>query len=186
MKLSTEEIKKIVLSSMVFIILLYCYKNLMLDEQDKREKRANDTIASLTPQLAKAQEQIKRTAAIKEKAPEGNEVLDQIKAMIPSGEPVAWFPPRITDFLKRQGIEKSSVRMAGQSGGKDLPGFKRIGWTIELPRTEYVQLAIAIAGLENEEPLLEINSVQIDESSDNAQFQHAILNISTIVRDEKQ
>jgi hypothetical protein len=186
MKLNAEEIKKIVLSAMVFIILLYCYKNMMLDDQSKRETRALETIASLTPQLADAQKQINRTTALKEKAPADNEILDQIKAMIPPGEPVAWFPPRIMEFFKRQGIEKSSVRQSGVSGGRELPGFKRIAWTIDLPRTEFVQLAIAIAGLENEEPLLEITGLQIDESADNLQFQHATLNVSIIAKDDKR
>jgi len=186
MKLSSEEIKKIVLSAMVFAILLYCYKNMMLDDQNKREKNALDTIESLTPQLADAQKQINRTAVLKEKAPADNEVLDQIKAMIPAGEPVAWFPPRMTDFFKRQGIEKSSIRQGGVSGSKELPGFKRIAWTIDLPRVEFVQLAIAIAGLENEEPLIEITGLQIDENSDDPQFQHATLNVLSIVKDEKR
>ncbi|MEI8340734.1 MAG: hypothetical protein WCH43_04250 [Verrucomicrobiota bacterium] len=186
MKFNAEEIKKLILSLMMFMILLYCYKNFLLDDLNKRETNANSTIASLSPELKKAQDQITRTAGLKDKAPADNEVLDQIKALIPAGEPVAWFPPHITEFFKRQGIEKSFVKQGGAVSGKDLPGFKKIGWSIELPRTEFVQLAIAIAGLENEEPLLEINSLLIDESADNLQFQHASLNVTTIIKDDKR
>jgi len=186
MKLSAEEIKKIVLSTMVFFMLLYCYKNMMLDDLNQRENHAHETIDSLTPQISDAQKQINRTEVLKLKAPADNEVLDQIKAMIPPGEPVAWFPPRMTDFLKRQGIEKSSVHQGSLASDKVLPGFKRIGWSIDLPRTEFFQLAIAIAGLENEEPLIEITSLQIDESADNLQFQHAALNVNCIIKDEKR
>ena len=186
MKLNAEEIKKLFLSTLMIAILLYCYSNLMLDDLNKREARSTGIINSLTPEIKKAQEQINRTALLKEKAPAENEILDQIKAMIPAGEPVAWFPPRITEFFKRQGIEKCTVRQGGAAAGKELPGFKRIGWSIDLPKTEFVQLAIAIAGLENEEPLIEIVNLQIDENNENHQFQHAILNVSTIIKDEKR
>ena len=184
MKFSTEEFKKMILSLMFFIILLYCYKNMLLDSQNKREERSTASIAMLTPEIAKAGEQIERTEKLKTKAPASNEFLDQVKALIPHGEPVAWFPPRITEFFKRQGIEKCAVRQGSPAGGKDLPGFKRIGWSIDLPKTEYVQLAIALAGLENEMPLLEINGLQIDEATDNPQFQHASINVTSIVKDE--
>jgi len=186
MKLSNEEMKKVFLSTMIFVVLVYGYDNFLLDDLNKSEKGAETTITRLKPDLAKAEDQIHQTTILKEQAPHEGEALEQIKALIPSGEPVAWFPPRMTDFFKRQGIERSSVRPGGVSGFSEIPGFKRMGWTIDLPKVEYAKLAIAIAGLENEELLLEINGLSLDPKPDSIEFQHATLDVSIIVRDEKR
>jgi len=187
MKFDAEEIKKAILSGIMVLIVLYCYKNLMLDDLNRRETNANGIIASLKPQLDKAKEQINRTQSLIDSAPADTQVLEQIKALIPPGEPITWFPPRIVEFFKRQGLDKiPPPRKGNESLDPSLPGFKKIAWSIELPKTEFVQLGIAIAGLENEEPLLEITGVQIDESNDNLQFQHASMSISTIVKDDKR
>jgi len=185
MKLSREELKKVFLSTMIFVVLVYAYNNFLLDDLNKTEKTAKATIARLEPELEKAESLIRKTAALKEQAPHGVEALDQIKALIPSGEPLTWFPPRITDFFKRQGIEKSSVRPLSSLASIEAAGFKRLNWTIDLPKVEYAQLAIAIAGLENEHPLLSITSITLDQKIDSIQFQHAVLNVSIIVKDEK-
>lgn len=186
MKLSNEELKKVFLSTMIFVVLVYGYDNFLLDDLNKSEKGAETTIARLKPEIAKAEDQIHQTTVLKEQAPHEGEALEQIKALIPPGEPVAWFPPRITDFFKRQGIERSSVRPGAVTAINQIPGFKRIEWTIDLPRVEYAKLAIAIAGLENETPLLEINSLSLEQKPDSIEFQHAILSVSIIVKDEKR
>ena len=185
MTLSREELKKVFLSAMIFVVLVYAYNNFLLDDLNKTEKTAKATIARLKPELEKAENQIRQTAALKDQAPHGVEALDQIKALIPQGEPLTWFPPRITDFFKRQGIERSSVRPLSTIANNEIAGFKRMTWIIDLPKVEYAQLAIAIAGLENEYPLLSITSLTIDQKIDSIQFQHAVLNVSIIVNDEK-
>ena len=63
-----------------------------------------------------------------------------------------------------------------------MPGFRRLFWTIDVPKVEFVPLGIAIAALENDQPLLEITNLQIEQSKDNVQFQHATLTVATIVK----
>jgi len=186
MKFNAEEIKKLILSVIMIGILLFGYKNLMLDDQDRRELLGNKSIADLEPKIKGAQEQILRTAEMEKKAPAENETLEQIRSLIPAGEPVAWFPPHMVEFLKRQGMDKCSVRLNGISPARDLPGFRMTSWAIDLPKTEFVQLAIAIAGLENEEPLLKITNLQIEANRSDLQFQHAVLTVETLVKDEKR
>ena len=186
MKLSTEEIKKIGLSVLVLIVFFYCYKNMMLDQQTRREELAVKVIEDLEPKIKAAQEQIRRTADVEKQAPADNETLEQINALIPSGDPITWFPPRMTEFFKRQGIEKCTVQAAGNSSDANLPGFRKSSWSIEIPKTEFTQLAIAVAGLENEEPLLEITNLHIEASTESFQFQHAILTVNTIIKEEKR
>ena len=67
-------------------------------------------------------------------APVPISVMEQIKAGIPEGAPVAWFPPRIQDFFKRQGIERVATRLNNEMADKDLPGFRRLFWSIDLPK----------------------------------------------------
>ncbi len=181
MKLDKEESKKIILSGLLLCGLLYCYFSMLLGPLAAHQESAEKTMKDLEPQIAAARLQMKQTQAVEARAPVANETLEQIKALIPDGAPVAWFPPRMVEFFKRQGIDKSSTRMNGESLDSDLPGFRKLSWTIDLPKVEFVPLAIAIAGLENEEPLLEVNSVSIGTGSD-AQYQHGSLMVTTIVR----
>jgi hypothetical protein len=63
-----------------------------------------------------------------------------------------------------------------------MPGFKRLVWSIDVPRVEYVPLGVAISCLENDEPLLTILNVAIDTLPADAQYQHATLILSTLVK----
>ena len=91
---------------------------------------------AIEPKIAGAKAQMKKTQSLEASAPAAAETLDRIKALIPEGAPVAWFPPRIQDFFKRQGIEKSSVRLNNEFADKELPGFRKLFWSIELPKVE--------------------------------------------------
>ena len=106
----------------------------------------------------------------------------QIEAMIPEGAPVAWFPTRIADFFKRQGFDKSFTRMNSDVPEKEIPGFRRLTWTVDLPKVEFLPFANAVALLENDEPLIEINSLQIDASREEVETQHALLNVNNLIK----
>lgn len=182
MKFGKEEIKKTFLGGLVLFALLYVYFNIMLAPLAKKEKAYKKEIVEIQPKVATADSQIKTAAAIEKSAPEANEVLEHIKAMIPEGAPIAWFPPRMVDFFKRQGIEKCSVRLNNEVPEKELLGFKKLFWAIDIPKVEFVPLGIAISGLENEELLLEITNIKIEEIKDEAQYQRATLTVSTLVK----
>ncbi len=181
MKLDKDNTQKIVLAVILLVGLVYCYFTMLLGPLDKGQIAATHRMAELTPQIAAARETIKATQALEAKAPVANETLEQIKGMIPMGAPIAWFPPRMADFFKRQGIEKSATRLSGDLLDPSMPGFRKLLWTIDLPKVEFVPLAIAIQGLENEEPLIEVTSLQIATGGD-PQFQHASITLCAIVR----
>lgn len=181
MKFTQEEFKKIFFIALVLVGVLYFYFDVLLGGISANETKKNAIITELQPKIKTAREQIQRTKELERKSPEVSETLDQIKALIPPGAPVAWFPPRVTDFLKRQGIDKASTRQNEEAPDKELIGFRRLTWTIELPKVPFPKLGIAIAGLENEDPLLEIFKIQIGENIDDPLAQNATLNIATIV-----
>lgn len=182
MKLGKEEIQKIFLSILLLIGLLYAYFTMLLDPLSKQEENAKKTVADLAPKIAAAKSLIKDVAQREKDAPKTNETLDQIKSMIPEGAPIAWFPPLITGFMKRQGIDKCTIHMGGDAAEKDLPGFKKMYWNLEMPHVDLPTLGIAIAALENQEPLLEVSNVQISASRDDVQYQSARVTLSTIVK----
>jgi len=162
--------------------LLYCYFSMLLGPLDKDEDAANATIRDKSPQVETDKETIKSAKALKAGADAADATLDQIKSMIPNGSQRAWFPPLITEFFNRQGIDKISVRYGDEGPDKDLAGFKRGAWGLDITHVEIVQLALSIAAFENEHPLMEIDSLQIEASKDSVQYQTARMNVSTVIK----
>jgi hypothetical protein len=155
---------------------------MLLGPLEKQEADAKGKIAQLKPQIDEANKAIKDAVPFEKKGAEATETLDQIKSLIPDGAPIAWFPPKIIEFFKRQGIEKTAVHLGGENSDKDLPGFKKLSWGLEIPRVDVVQLGIAIAALENEHPLIEINNLQIEELKDNVQYQSVKITLTTTIK----
>jgi hypothetical protein len=181
MKLEQEQIKKIALSVLLLVALLYGYFTYLLGPLQQAQKSATDGIASVVPQISDAKAQIAKTADLETKAPQATAFLTSLKNTIPDGAPIAWFPPKITDFFRSKGIEKCTTHLVSE-GGDAMPGFKKLTWAIDVPKVEFVPLGIAISCLENDEPLLTILNVSIDATREDAQYQHATLIVMTLVK----
>lgn len=182
MKLGKEEIQKLILAGLIVLGVVYSYFNLLLGPLGKSQEATRKSITALGPEIAAAKAQIKRTDDVEKSAPASMETMRRVVAMIPEGSPVAWFPPRVGDFFKKQGLEKNSTRLNSEISEKEMVGFRRMVWGIDLPKVGYVPFATAVAALENEEPLLEISALQLDASRDDVEMQHAILTVSNIVK----
>ena len=85
-------------------------------------------------------------------------------------------------FFKREGVEKTTARMAGELVEKELTGFGKFVWAIEVPRVEFITFAQALSALENGEPLMEVQTLEIEAGRDEAQFQRVSLTLHNIVR----
>ncbi len=186
MKLGKEEIQKIFLGVLLLIGVVYSYFNLLLGPLKRRQSICQQNITALEPEIALARAQIKKTEAIEASAPQARATVAQIDAMIPEGSPVAWFPTRIQDFFKKAGIDKSSTRMNSEYEDKNLSGFRKIAWGVDLPKVEFIPFATAVADLENSDILLEIGSIQIDASRDEVETQHVALTVHNIVKQNQQ
>jgi hypothetical protein len=182
MKLGREEIQKIILAGLIIFGVVYSYFNLLLGPLSARQDALQKSVTALGPEIATAKAQIQRTKEIEQSAPGKMATTKQVIATIPEGSPVAWFPPRVGDFFKKQGLDKSSTKLNAEIFDKEMVGFRRMSWGIDLPKVEFVPFATAVAALENEEPLLEINSLQLDASRDDVEMQHALLTVSNIVK----
>ena len=182
MKLGKEEIQKLVLGSLLLIGLVYVYFNMLLGPLAARQVTVRKSIADLEPQIAAAQAQIKKTAGLEAAAPKSTQTLAQISAMIPEGSPVAWFPKRLGDFFKSRGVEKASTRMNNEAEDKSLPGFRRISWSVDVPRVDFIPFAAAVAQLENEDPLVEIGTLVVDTSREDVDSQHILMTLNNLVK----
>ncbi|EDY19551.1 hypothetical protein CfE428DRAFT_2727 [Chthoniobacter flavus Ellin428] len=182
MKLDKEEIQKIVLGALLLIGVVYSYFDLLLGPLTKRAETTEIAVNALGPEIANAKGQIAKTQQLEKDTPSLLLPMRQAEAMIPEGAPVAWFPTRITEFFKKEGIDRASTRMTGESVEKELPGFRKISWGVDLPKVEFVNFGQAVAALENEEPLLEITALQIDASRDDVEAQHAFLTVNNLVK----
>ncbi len=182
MKLGKEEVQKIVLGTLICFGVVYSYFNLLLGPLSKRHAALEKSLVALGPEIAAAKAQIKKTQDIEASAPGRMATTRQVVAMIPEGSPVAWFPPRVSDFFKKQGLEKATTKLNSEVVDKEMAGFRRMSWGIDLPKVGFVPFATAIAALENEEPLVEINNLQIDTTREDVEMQHALLTVSNIVK----
>ena len=181
MKLDKEHLQKIFLAGAVLLLLLYGYFAYLLGPLQDGARGAANGITTIIPQISDAKAQIAKAAALEQQAPVATRFLENLKATIPDGAPIAWFPPKMADFFKSHGIEKCTTHLVSD-GGEVMPGFKKMVWLVDLPKVEFVPLGIAISDLENGEPLLNILNVTVDATREDAQYQHATLTLSTLVK----
>ncbi len=182
MKLSKDQIQKIVLGGMIFCGVIYSYSAFLLGPlSSSREKAIKDT-AELTPKISAAHAQITKTEGIEKKAPASLRLIEQVQSMIPQGAPIAWVPTKISDLFRREGVEKISARMAGELPEKELTGFGRYSWSVEVPRVEFIAFGRALSAMENDEPLMEIQALEVDAGRDDVQFQRVSITLQNIVR----
>ena len=86
-------------------------------------------------------------------------------------------------FFANQQIDKATARLENSAPFKeaDLAGWMRYNWMIDLPQTDFATLGKAIAELENTEPLLSINRINIHALPDDPQFQQVTLTVATAI-----
>ena len=182
MKLNKDQIQKIVLGGMVFCGVIYSYFAFLLGPLNTSREQAIKDTADLGPKITSARAQLSKTKGIEEKAPASLRLLEQVQAMIPQGAPIAWVPTKLSELFKRESVEKVTARMSGEAVEKELTGFGRYVWSVVVPRVEFTTFGRALSALENDEPLMEIQALEIDAGREDAQFQRASITLQNIVR----
>ncbi len=182
LKLGKDQIQKIVLGGMTFCGVIYSYFAFLLGPLTAAREQAIKDTAELGPKVSAARAQISKTKGIEEKSPASLRLIDQVQAMIPQGAPIAWVPTKLADLFKRESVDRVSARMAGEAAEKELTGYGRYVWNVEVPRADFITFGRALSALENDEPLMEIHSLEIDAGRDDVQFQRASITLHNIVR----
>jgi hypothetical protein len=180
-KLSKDHLKKLMLSSMGFVGLVYVYFSFFLGPLNSSRDASLAQINELQDKVANSKNEMTKTAKLEKQAEAATGRFAALKALSPEGAPIAWFPPRVKAFFASQQIDKATARLESSAGYKetDLANWMRYNWIIELPQADFSTLGKAVAALENSEPLLSITRINIRALPDDPQSQQVMLTAST-------
>ena len=179
--LSKDQIKKLMLSAMGFVVLVYVYFSFFLGPLNNSRDTMLGQISELQGKVANSKNELTKTAKLEKQAETATNRFAALKALSPEGAPIAWFPPRMKTFFANQEIDKATARLENSNAYKetDLANWMRYNWVIELPQADFSSLGKAVAALENAEPLLSITRVSIKALPDDPQFQQVTMVAST-------
>ncbi len=185
-KFTKDQIQKVVLSSIGFVVLLYVYLTFFLGPLNRSRAATEKQMSELQRKVASSKTEIIKAANLEKQAIAATGRFAALKTLSPDGAPIAWFPPRLKTFLGNQRIEKATVRPESNGSFKqpELADWVRYSWLVDLPQTDFITLGKALAELENTEPLLSISRLSISGINENPQFQQVslIANVAIVER----
>jgi hypothetical protein len=181
MKLTKDQKQKLALGGMIVVGVIYVYFEFLLGPLRRAEQAAASATTALEPKISVAKAQIKKVELLKAKQPAAKQYMDQIKSMIPEGSPIAWFPPRMVEFFKQHGIDRVTARLNNETVERELTGFRRLNWGVEAPKANFLVFAATVAALENEEPLIEIQSFEIETLREDVSAQRSALILNNLM-----
>jgi hypothetical protein len=183
LKLTKDQIQKLMLSTIGFFVLVYVYFSFFLGPLNRSRDSMLATINEVQGKIANSKTEITKTSNLEKQATTATTRFAALKALSPEGAPIAWFPPRIKTFFANQQLDKATARLENSVPYKeaDLANWMRHNWLIELPQADFSVLGNAIAALENSEPLLSLTRVNIRALQDDQQFQQVTLTASTAI-----
>lgn len=170
---SKDKIQKLALSAIGFIVLIYVYFGFFLGPLNKSRAAAEATMADLQAKLGSSKSEMARAANLEQEAGTATTRYAALQALTPDGAPIAWMPPRMKAFFANQQIDKAVARLGNSTALKEpeLEAWLNYSWLIDLPLADFSTLGTAIAALENAEPLLSINKLNLHALPDQPQFQ---------------
>ena len=183
LNLSRDQIQKLVISAIGFVILLYVYFGFFLGPLNRSQASMLASIQDLQDKVGSSEQTMANVTKLEREAGAATARYAALTNANPEGAPIAWFPPRMKAFFTNQRIDKATARLEGNLPYKeaDLAGWTRYNWTLDLPQTDFSVLGYAVAELENTEPLLSIHHINIHVLADDPQFQQVSLNVATAI-----
>ncbi len=183
LKLKKDQLQKVMLSSIGFIVLVYVYFSFFLGPLNRSHDLMLGQIEETQNKVANSKNEITKASNLEKQATAATTRFAALKALSPEGAAIAWFPPRMKTFFANQEIDKATARLENTSTFKepDLASWVRHSWLIELPQADFSTLGKAVATLENGEPLLSVVRVNIHALPEDPQFQQVTLTASTAI-----
>jgi hypothetical protein len=183
LNLSKDQIQKLALSTIGFVVLLYVYFSFFLGPLNKSRDSMMVSINELQSKVGNSKNEMAKANTLERQASAATTRYAALTNLSPEGAPIAWFPPRMKIFFSNQQIDKTTARLDGNVPYKDadLSGWMRYNWLLDLPQTDFSTLGKAVAELENTEPLLSIHHLNIHALADDPQFQQVTLNVATAI-----
>jgi hypothetical protein len=183
LNLSKDQIQKLAISTIGFVVLLYVYFSFFLGPLNRSRDSMLASMNDLQNKVGGSKNEMSKTANLETQASAATTRYTALTNSNPEGAPIAWFPPRMKIFFANQQIDKITARLESSALYKeaDLSGWMRYNWMLDLPQTDFSTLGKAVAELENTEPLLSINHLNIHALADDPQFQQVSLNVATAI-----
>jgi hypothetical protein len=184
MKLSQDQIKKISLSLIGLVALVYCYFSFLLGPLQTNRDNMISTTAELESKVEGSKKTMERTAQLERTAAAAIGLSKTVDAMIPEGAPLAWVPPRIKSFFASDGVDPGAIRLLTTFPMKEpeMAIYAIDDWLVDFPHADFLVLAKSIARFENENPLWSVASVRIKANEAELGLQTATLGIRTLVK----
>lgn len=179
--MSKEQKQKVILGALFSGAFIYAYFVLGLGPLKKKAEAAAKEIKMLKPKLADADQKIKARDQLKARVPQAEALLVQIGKMIPEGAPIAWFPTMINNHFKARGGERVSTRMLNEVADPAVEGYQRINWTIDIPKTDAIEFSTVLSEFENQQPLVDCQSIVIEFQKEDPQNQRVTLSLANSV-----
>lgn len=171
--LSKDQIKKISLSAVGVVFLLYVYFTFFLGPLARSRNTMLTQIRDKQSKIDSSKGDMSKAAALENQAKAATAKFAALKALNSEGAPIAWFPPRIKVFFANEQVDKAGARLETSVSFKEpeLSGWMKYNWLVEIPQADYAALGKAIADLENAEPLLSITKLTLRAQTDQSEFQ---------------
>ena len=182
MKLNKDQKQKIILGVMLMGGVIYATNDFLLAPLATERQRMKHEMEDAQPKVREMRGQLARTRDLATKGPASEKTVKQVDAMIPDGAPIAWFPPKVADFFKSRGIDRASAKMNNEGIDKDLTGYRRLVWAVDIPSVDYMPFGAAIAELENSQPLFEITGFELVATRERPDALRAGLTIQNIIK----
>lgn len=181
LNLTKDQIQKLALSSIGFVVLLYVYFSFFLGPLNKSRDSMLLSINDLQAKVGSSKSEMTKATNLEKQASAATTRFAALKALNPEGAPIAWFPPRMKSFFAREQIDRATTRLDNSVSFKEteLAAWTQYNWMFDLPQADYAILGKAIADLENSEPLLSIRHINIHSVPDDPQFQQVSLSATT-------
>src|SRR5450755_2913463 len=182
-KFSKDQIQKLALSTLGFVALIYVYFTFFLGPLNKSRTSMETNIDDLQAKLGTSKSEMSKATNLQKEAATATTRFAALKNLSPEGAPIAWFPPRMKLFFANHQIDKATARLDASTAYKEaeMSEWMRYTWMIDLPQTDFITTAQAIAELENTEPLLAISRLTLKAGTDDPQFQQVTLATNTAI-----
>jgi len=165
--LNKDQLKKISLSGMGFVFLVYVYFTFFLGPLNRSRDSMTRAMSEKQAKIDSSKDEMAKAATLEHQAKAATTRFAALKALNSEGAPIAWFPPRVKIFFANEQIDKAVARLENSVGFKEpeLAGWMKYSWMIDLPQADFATLGKSIADLENAEPLLAVNKIKIHAST---------------------
>ena len=115
-KFTKDQIQKMVLSGIGFIVLIYIYFSFFLGPLNRSRETMERSIADLQTKVGSSKGDMQKATNLERQATEATARFTAYKALSPEGAPIAWFPSRIKLFFANQKIDRSNARRNLRNG----------------------------------------------------------------------